>query len=134
MKLIICLDDKYGMAFFGKRQSMDQAVCRDILALSEGHKLWMKEYSAKLFSGVDAMLCIDECYLLKAGKNDYCFAETDDVNDIAYDAEQIIVYKWNRAYPSDLRFSAELLQTREKVASVDFSGSSHDKITREVYR
>lgn len=134
MKLIICLDDKYGMAFFGKRQSMDRAVCRDILALSEGHNLWMKEYSAKLFSGVDAMLCIDECYLLKAGKNDYCFAETDDVNDIAHDAEQIIVYKWNRAYPSDLRFSAELLQTREKVASVDFSGSSHDKITREVYR
>lgn len=134
MKLIICLDDKYGIAFFGKRQSMDRAVCRDILALSKGHKLWMKEYSAKLFSGVDAMLCIDECCLLKAGKNDYCFVETDDVNDIAHDAEQIIVYKWNRAYPSDLRFSAELLETREKVASVDFSGSSHDKITREVYQ
>ena len=52
MKLIICLDDKNGMAFFGKRQSMDKAVSQNMIDLSRGHKIWMKEYSAKLFSGM----------------------------------------------------------------------------------
>ena len=134
MKLIICLDDKYGISFFGKRQSMDKAVCKDILAISEGNKLWMKEYSAKLFSQLGGKLCIEEDYFLKAGAGEYCFAETDDITAYAQNAEQIIVYKWNRIYPSDLRLPAELLDSRERVEAVEFTGSSHDKITRVVYQ
>lgn len=133
MKLIICLDDKNGMAFFGKRQSMDKAVSQNMIDLSRGHKMWMKEYSAKLFSGMAGEICIDEEYLIKAENGDYCFSETDDVSAHAQTAEQIIVFRWNRAYPSDLRFPAELLDKREKVESVEFPGNSHDKITREVY-
>lgn len=134
MKLIVCLDDKNGMAFFQKRQSMDKTVCQNMIELTHGHKLWMKEYSAKLFSNLHGEICIDESYLQKAGEGDYCFAETDDVSAYAQSAEQIIVYRWNRCYPSDLRFSAELLNEKEIADVLEFSGNSHEKISREVYQ
>ena len=49
------------------------------------------------------------------------------------EAEEVVLYHWNRTYPSDRRFPLPLagwtLARRE-----EFSGSSHEKITKEVYR
>ncbi len=46
--------------------------------------------------------------------------------------DRLIVYRWNRHYPSDVRFPPELADFTLQ-SSTEFRGSSHDLITREEY-
>ena len=46
--------------------------------------------------------------------------------------QKIILYRWNRVYPADLYFDIDLKNWHIKESN-DFAGSSHDKITEEVY-
>ena len=66
-----------------------------------------------------------------AEKDDgYCFAENFLVNE--ENVEEIIVYKWNRLYPADTYFNIDF-ENWNLTETVDFEGSSHEKITRERY-
>ena len=48
--------------------------------------------------------------------------------------QRLIVYRWNRLYPSDVQFPLEYLSGKCKLeSSFDFAGNSHERITREVY-
>ena len=47
MNLIICVDNKNGIMFNGRRQSRDRAVCEDILDMSGEHLLYTSEYCLK---------------------------------------------------------------------------------------
>ena len=50
------------------------------------------------------------------------------------DIEKIILYRWNRKYPADFRFDINLEDSEWKLAETrEFTGSSHEKITEEVY-
>ena len=49
MRLIVCLDDRDGMTFLGRRQSQDALLRQDMLAYVDGHELWMNSYSAAQF-------------------------------------------------------------------------------------
>ena len=49
MHLIVCVDDRMGMGFAGRRQSMDRVLREDLLALTRGAALWMAPYSAGQF-------------------------------------------------------------------------------------
>ena len=49
MKIIVCVDDKLGMTFNHRRQSMDSALRQKLIALCGMNTLWMNEYSAKQF-------------------------------------------------------------------------------------
>ncbi len=126
MKLIVCLDDKNGMMFNKRRQSRDKILIEDVLELCKGEKLYANEYSAKLFPEKSVEICENP-----AETNDgYCFAENFTVNE-EY-VEEIIVYKWNRLYPADTCFNIDL-ENWTLTETVDFEGSSHEKITRERY-
>ena len=46
-------------------------------------------------------------------------------------AQKIIVYRFDRTYPADVRL--EIPQSFSLTEYLDFPGFSHDKITREVY-
>ena len=47
----------------------------------------------------------------------------------------LIIYKWNRIYPADLHFDINVNDVSwELIDSEEFNGSSHEKITREIYR
>ena len=46
--------------------------------------------------------------------------------------EQLIVFHWNRAYPGDFYLDIPLDQWK-LVSTDEFPGSSHEKITKEVY-
>lgn len=127
MILIVCIDDNNGMLFNKRRQSRDSELVKRIEAITEGKMLWMKEYSKPLFN---REVKTDECFLDKAGENEYCFNET--VGDISVLPEKIIIYKWNRKYPSDLKFTFDM-SGMKKVSSFEFAGSSHEKITEEIY-
>ena len=123
MKLIVCLDDNNGMMFNNRRQSRDKILIENVLELCKGEKLYTNEYSAKLFPENAVEICENP-------ENGYCFAEnfTVDENDV----EEIIVYKWNRVYPADVQFNIDLKKWN-LAETVDFEGSSHEKITRERY-
>ena len=46
--------------------------------------------------------------------------------------ESLVLYRWNRRYPADVYFDLDLSQWR-LVSRREFSGTSHDTITKEVY-
>lgn len=133
MKLIVCVDDKLGMLYNKRRQSKDRLLRADMLEVTRGSKLWMNAYSAGQFEDA-SNICIDEDFLEKAGPEEYCFVENADIVPYADGVRGVIVYRWNRTYPSDRKFPMELFADSWKQAdAVDFAGSSHDTITREVY-
>ena len=134
MKLIVCLDDQNGMLFNRRRLSKDRNLRNRILQSIEGKSLWMNAYSAGQFSDINARLNVDEQFLQKAGPDDYCFVENTDVSTCLDRVTELIVYRWNRLYPNDTVFPMERFHRWEKASSSDFSGSSHDCLTEEVYR
>ncbi len=127
MKLIVCLDDSNGMMFNNRRQSRDRVLVENVLELCKGEKLYITKFSAKLFPEYSVEI-VDNPAEVGDG---YCFAEDFTVNEEVVD--EIIVYKWNRIYPADTYFNIQL-ENWSLMETVDFEGSSHEKITREIYR
>ena len=132
MIVSLCLDDKKGMVFNNRRQSKDKFVIQDILKLVDGKKLFISSYSESLFQGLESKLIIDDNFLNNAAEEDYCFVENNNLKDFSEKIEKIIVYKWNRIYPSDLKLEITI-QDWNLIGRFEFVGNSHDKITREVY-
>lgn len=133
MILIVCLDDKNGMAFNRRRQSQDALARERILSLTGGAPLWMNTYSAKLFGEVPGVQ-VDEDFLAKAGAGEYAFAEFPPLSPVAKNVERIIAIRWNRAYPADAKLDIPLKSGLwNLVESQDFPGSSHEKLTLEIY-
>lgn len=133
MHIFVCLDQKNGMMFFGKRQSKDRFLRAHMLKSIGASSLWMNSYSAGQFEDLTAQICISEAFLEKAQKGEYCFVEDQNIWCWAPLIEDIIVYRWNRVYPADLFFPEKLLSGRKMVHSEVFTGYSHDEIIREVY-
>ena len=130
LKVIVCLDDNNGMMFNRRRQSSDAVLTRRIAELAAGTKLWVSPYTAKLFT--DDSVCVADDFLNQAEAGDYCFVEDADVVAHMDRIEKLIVYRWNRSYPSDQKFPALGTQWR-LVATEEFEGNSHPVITEEVY-
>lgn len=103
--------------------------------MTTGSALWMNEYSALLFTEFAAsQIQIDQQFLDKAGPGDYCLVENADVTPYLPFIEKILLFHWNRAYPSDMKFPIKLDGGKWRLISTeDFPGSSHEKITLEVY-
>lgn len=131
MIVILCLDDRNGMMFNNRRQSRDRAVAADIIRLVDGEKLFMNEYSSGFFSEKPANMLIDEDFLSREDKGFY-FVENNSLKNFAKKINKVIVYRWNRVYPSDLKLELPINQWK-KTIDAEFAGNSHDKITREVY-
>ncbi len=132
MILIVCIDDKGGMLFNHRRQSKDSVLRGRVLTLSKDTTLWMNAYTKGQFEEAAKNISVDENFLQRAGSGEYCFAETDELTDILPKTEKIIVYRWNRHYPADRHFSVDLSGWR-LLETNEFAGSSHEKITEEVY-
>ena len=131
MNIIICIEENKGYSFFNRRQSKDALLRERILSVTENCALWMNEDSAKQFDK-DENIVVDDDFLSKAGKDDYCFVEIDDIS--LQNVKKVVLYKWNRSYPSVKYFSFDLLSEGfVLVSSCDFKGNSHDNITEEIY-
>ncbi|MBQ3517958.1 MAG: ribonuclease Z [Clostridia bacterium] len=131
MKLIFCIDDKNGLMFNGRRQSQDRVLRERILNLATNSRLWMSDYSSRQFTE-GGNITIDNDYANKAEKDDYCFIEDGGYN--FENCTEIVLYNWNRHYPSDIQFDFDLKANGYKrVSKTDFAGSSHKKITEEIY-
>lgn len=133
MILVVCVDDQWGMLFNYRRQSRDSAVTEKILALSSGKKIFINGYSSSLFPE-NVSIYVGDDFLTKASQGDVCFVENLDTGVYISCAEKIVIFHWNRRYPADQYFPVDMLNNAWKaVRSEDFPGSSHDKITMEVY-
>jgi hypothetical protein len=128
MKLIVCVAENGGIAFNHRRQSRDEQVCKDMVELAEG-RLCASAYSVPLFAGIDAVqICEDVSGL----QDQYYFAERKMPEIKAADISEVVLYRWNREYPSDTFFDLDLSEYRLKDTR-EFSGKSHDCIRREIW-
>ena len=127
MILSLCVDDRMGLMFQGRRLSKDVLLREKLMELSGG-MLRMSSYSAKQF---DMPVYSSADYLSGASENDWCFAENDDYLAASERINKIVLFRWNRSYPADLYFAFpgewSLIHTEE------FPGKSHERITMEVY-
>jgi len=75
---------------------------------------------------------VDACMLEKAKEEDYCFIEDADVLPYMDQVTQILLYRWNRRYPSDRKFPP-IDASWKRISIEEFEGNSHPVITEEVY-
>ena len=103
----------------------------DILKEAGRAPLWVNAVTARQFTdGQQSRLRIDEAFLDRAGSGEFCFVEDRSVKPYETRIEQVILYRWNRAYPADLYWDLPLdgwtLERRE-----EFPGYSHKIITKK---
>ena len=135
LKIIVCIDERFGMLFFGKRLSRDSIMLEDMKAHIGEDRLYCHPFSEKLLDAADIKYKSRENFLDKAKDDDFCFVENTHIRDYMEDVSELVIYNWNRHYPSDMQldiipgtFGLSLADTKE------FAGSSHEKITKEIYR
>lgn len=133
MKLIVCLDDRMGMAFNRRRQSRDRVLLNDLCAHVGKEPIYLLPYSLPLFEDLP-ITCLPLSPALSEPKDDsFVFLETTDPSPLADRIDELILYRWNRHYPSDLTFSMDL-KAFTLTHTEEFVGSSHEKITKEVWK
>lgn len=136
MKVIVCVDDNNGMMFNNRRQSRDRILIEDIVKNVVGGNLLMVPYSETLFedSDIEAFF-LSEYILEEADPEDYCFIENKPLLPHIDRIDELIIYRWNRKYPADMYLDINPLEHSFKlVSTLEFAGSSHEKITKEVYK
>lgn len=136
MRCIVCVDDRMGMMFCGRRQSRDRILTERVLDQCRG-RLLIDPYSLPLFQEEalrrKIFLYAGEDFLEKAGEKDSCFVENRDLSEYENRISELTVYCWNRAYPADLHMNLDLDQWK-CISIYEFEGFSHEKITEEKYR
>ena len=100
VKTIVCVDNRMGICFNGRRVSRDRMVSEDILEMTRGNVLWMAPEADKLFKEVfkakeevcretgtgkkiqdagrledEKMWKVDRNFLENAEEEDFCFVE-----------------------------------------------------------
>lgn len=128
MTIYVCLDDRDGMLFNKRRQSRDAAVLADIQA-SIPDVLTIDPFSEKLIREAGIPYVLAENALQPEA---HFFLEARAASGVVPSASTVVIYRWNRHYPADVRFDADLTgftpQSRR-----EFPGNSHETITKEVY-
>ena len=121
-----------GMCFNSRRQSRDRLLISDLIELSHGNPIHIHPRSALLFENTGANIVSSENFADFAGNGEYCFLEFSAPALLEGKTEKLIIYRWNRRYQADTFFDIDLGHWKIESAA-DFCGSSHEKITREVY-
>ena len=121
------------MLFNHRRLSRDRRVCEKILVYSNEKELWMNAYSRKLFTDLTDInsIQVDEEFLDKS--QSICFVENQDITPYLPKIDTLVLFQWNRDYPADFFFTVDLSQWN-LISTEDFEGTSHEKITMEVYK
>ena len=132
MKLAVCIDNGGGMLLNHRRQSRDRELIRELSESLDGAHLYAEAFSETVLADVPHTV-ITRDRIGTLGKEDIFFVECPPIAPLLPHADTLIVYHWNRSYPSDEVLDISL-DGLTRVSSTNFVGSSHEKITKEVYR
>ena len=131
---VVCIDDRGGMTFNKRRQSKDRVMLAELISSFPDKKILINDFSAKLFADYPESVLLLPSPLDAAEDGDVCFIENLPLAPVKSKIARMIIYKWNRHYPQStaLDVNPEALGL-SLVSSTDFVGSSHEKITKEIY-
>ena len=133
MIVMLCVDKRMGMFFNRRRQSQDCLLREDILAEAVDRRLWMNAYSYQQFeTDFQSRIALTENYQTPIPEQDYLFVERNPLTSLLSEANTLIIYNWNRHYPSDCYLDVDFSQWH-LVETEEFPGFSHPKITKEVW-
>ena len=130
MTYICCVDDYASLSFNKRRNSSDRFVIEDIINTVGEAPLRVDTYTAKLFRDkqVPSLIVDDDC-LENAKDGEFVFVERQNPSVYLKAGDQLILYHWNRHYPSDNRLNLTGWNTLE-ITTGEFAGYSHEKITK----
>jgi hypothetical protein len=134
MTVFVCIDNRGGMLFNKRRQSRDSRVIEDVIRTADDGVLYISDFSEILFEESNASVISVPEPLESAGDGSFVFIENKHLGDYLDRIDRLIIYKWNRKYPSDFSLDVDPVAAGFKKKSTrEFKGTSHDKITREDY-
>lgn len=109
-------------------------------SLENGVDIQVQEIKSKALDDIldtaqiETEIRISDNILKQAGEADACFIEDTRLSGFEDCIQAVILYKWNRKYPADLFFTIDLSDgSWELRQTEEFKGSSHERITKEVY-
>lgn len=130
MTVYFCLDDRGGLLFGGRRQSRDAVLLKDLAAQLPG-VLTIDPFSEKLIAAAGIPYVLSDESI---GSDAHFFLENRKPEEMLPLAEKAVIYRWNRYYPSDVRWEGTPAEYGFTLAeTVEFPGKSHERITKEVY-
>lgn len=135
MIVLAFVDDNMGTMFNNRRQSRDMKVIERILNANKGQQwIYVSPYTAKLFKGIPNLqnVVVDEEMFKYASEYDICIVEGQDFSEYKDKVKGVILYKWNKVYPSDKKFDFDLTPFK-LIHTEEFAGMSHEKVTEELY-
>lgn len=130
LTVYLCLDDRNGLLFNGRRLSRDAHLLADMAAMVPD-VLTIDPFSEKLIAaaGIPYALTGEEI-----PENAHFFLENRDPEILLPLAKTLVIYRWNRHYPSDVRWEGSPADHGFSLSeTTDFPGKSHETITKEVY-
>lgn len=127
----VCIDDRGGMAFMGKRLSRDRVQLERLFSLVGEGELLVTPYSERLVEGFPRVRTVRD--VRERAQDAVLFLETVDPTPLLQGGDTLAVYRFGRHYPSDLRLTADLSRM-ELVSACAFVGSSHPDMTETLYR
>lgn len=134
IKVAVCIDDNGGVLLFGKRQSRDRTLIADFVKTVGEGCVYVNQFSKALFTSYPE---VNVCESPQDEAPDGCavFAENIPLSPIIDFVDELIIYKWNRRYPSDVKIDVDPEKCGFSLCeTLEFAGSSHEKITKEIYR
>ena len=133
MIVYVAVDNNMGIMFNNRRQSQDRILRNDLLNDCKNTRLWMNTYTHTLFDTTEQVnIIVDEDFLQMAATDDNCYVETNSLQGYENRISKLVLYRWNRDYPADLYLDIAL-SNWTMIETTDFVGSSHEKITKEVW-
>ena len=134
MTVIVCLSEGGGMTFNKRRQSRDEKVIENVEQQVSDGALFISEFSLSLFSESDVSVIAVSDPLSAAGAGDFVFLEDRGVCEYSSKIRRLIIYRWNRRYPTDMKLDIEPEDIGLTLSElIEFAGKSHEKITREIW-
>ena len=130
----VTVDDKMGIAFNKRRQSRDKLLIEDLCKNTEAD-IYVTSYSAPLFEDFPDRIKIVDDPISDCPEGGCCFLELTEISNHVNNISKLIIYRWNKIYPSDKKLEIDANECNLKlVSSYDFTGKSHNKITKEIYQ
>ncbi len=131
--VILATDERGGMIFNKRRVSRDRILIADLMNGTD-KKVYINEYSKILFEEYSERVAVCENALSEAPEGSVCFIEFPPIKPYLADISRLIIYNWNRRYPFDMSLDVSPVSEGFRSVSVsELEGSSHEKITKEIF-